>query len=454
MRLLTKAAVSFAKMLSPVGNYRGMWSSTIRESYSGAWQQNVEITVDDASMFSPVFACISLISSDISKLSVELQQENQHGIFRRVKNPSYSPVLRRPNHYQTWQQFAETWLLSKLTRGNTYVLLKRGNDRKVRAMYILDPTNVQPLVGSEGDVYYKLSNDKIAGLRDNVTVPGSEIIHDRFNTIYHPLCGLSPIFAALDSIGKGISIDKQSFEFFSKGATAPGIITVPGAISPENAQEIRDHWKDNYTGRNAGNVAVLGDGMKFERQGMTAVDAALVDQFKLTAVQVCSVFHVPPYKIGFGEAPSKQDGGMLNQEYYTSCLQALITAMELGLSEGLGLEGSAYRIKINEKDLLRMDRKSLIEALAVATKSGLMKPDEARFDIDLDPVSGGDAVYMQEQNYSLAALAKRDAKEDPFAKGETAKPEAKPVVEEDDGEDADAQDMEKALAVFSAAMKE
>ncbi len=37
--------------------------------------------------------------------------------------------------------------------------------------------------------------------------------------------------------------------------------------------------------------------------------------------------------------------------------------------------------------------------------------------LSLPPVAGGDSPMLQQQNFSLAALAKRDAKEDPFTPG-------------------------------------
>ena len=34
-------------------------------------------------------------------------------------------MLRKPNHYQTWQKFVEFWILSKLAHGNAYILKER-----------------------------------------------------------------------------------------------------------------------------------------------------------------------------------------------------------------------------------------------------------------------------------------------------------------------------------------
>lgn len=43
-----------------------------------------------------------------------------------------------------------------------------------------------------------------------------------------------------------------------------------------------------------------------------------------------------------------------------------------------------------------------------------MKPDEARAKFGLEPVDGGDTPYLQQQNFALSSLAKRDALPNPF----------------------------------------
>jgi phage portal protein BeeE len=62
-------------------------------------------------------------------------------------------------------------------------------------------------------------------------------------------------------------------------------------------------------------------------------------------------------------------------------------------------------------------------------------------------VKGGSAPYLQQQNYSLEALAKRDAKEDPFASKTTTPPSAPPAADDDeDDPKALADAFRKALA--------
>ena len=261
-------------------------------------------------------------------------------------------------------------------------------------------------------------------------MPARELIHDRFNCLFHPLVGVSPIYANGLAATQGLRIQDNSAVFFGNQSRPGGLLSAPGKISPESAAELKANWYEYYGGKNSGRVAVLGDGLKYEHMAVTAKDAELIDQLKWTAEVVCSTFHVPPYKLGIGNLPTNSNVESLNLEYYTQALQSLIEAAELCLDEGLGIgEGMGIGTEFDLDGLLRMDTKALIEAEAMATKSGIKKINEARRRLDLGPITGGDTAYLQEQNYSLEALAKRDARADPFAKGEAEAPAPDPAAE-------------------------
>src|SRR5690606_8918055 len=118
-------------------------------------------------------------------------------------------------------------------------------------------------------------------------IPASEIIHDRWNTLYHPLVGLSPVYAVGINALAGRKIIANSAKFFANGAQPSGVLTALGAISDDTAARLKEHWETNYTGDKVGRVAVLGDGLKYEQMTMTATDAQLIEQLKWTAETVC-----------------------------------------------------------------------------------------------------------------------------------------------------------------------
>ncbi|MFN6950971.1 MAG: phage portal protein [Albidovulum sp.] len=405
------------KAMNSVTENRPGWFRLF-ESFAGAWQTNTVVDRNLVLSYHAVYACITLIASDIAKLRMKLVEKDASGIWSETESPAYSPVLRKPNPIQTRIQFWESWIISKLIRGNTYAIKVRDDRRVVVGLYILDPTRVVPMISDDGEVFYQLSQDNTAGIVGDITVPASEIIHDRMNCLFHPLVGTSPIFAAGVAATEGLNIQNNSAQFFGNRAQPGGVLTAPGAISTETAERLKTHWDANYSGTKAGKIAVLGDGLEFKPMVMTSRDAQLIEQLKWTAEVVCSAFHVPPYKIGVGAMPSHNNVQALNVEYYSQCLQSMIEAAELCLDEGLGIgdgvkvgagdgrPGRTYGTEFDIDGLLRMDSVSQLEALEKA--KSVLTLDERRRKLDAKPIPGGATVYLQQQDHSIEAIAARD----------------------------------------------
>ena len=395
------------------------WTSLVKEPFTGAWQRNISESRESIVRFGAIYSAVTLISSDIAKLRVKLVERDADRIWSEVEVPAFSPVLRKPNKWQNRVKFYQQWVISKLLHGNTYVLKERDLRGVVVAMYILDPTRVKPLVAPNGDVYYECKKDNLSGLEDELVIlPASEIIHDVHAPLFHPLVGLSPIMACGLAATHGLTIQENSQRFFRNNSQPGGILVAPGPIDEAVALRIKEAWEANMGGENAGRVAVVGDGMKYETMTVSASDAQLMDQLKWDEKNVCTAFHVPPYMIGVGEAPKYDNIQALQQQYYMQCLQELIECIEICLDEGLGLtehQGHTYGTEFDLDDLLRMDSATAIRVATDGLK-GVFTTNEARRRFDLKKVKGGDEVYRQEQDHALSALAARDASDDPFGK--------------------------------------
>src|SRR5262245_51253956 len=106
MPLLAALRSVFRRSLSPLtpssvsggGGWHGL---IVREPYTGAWQQNQELALDNVLAHPAVFACTSLIASDIGKVSLRLVKVDDDGIWSDTYSAAFSPVLAKPNRYQT-----------------------------------------------------------------------------------------------------------------------------------------------------------------------------------------------------------------------------------------------------------------------------------------------------------------------------------------------------------------
>lgn len=410
------------------------WFPLVREPFAGAWQRNQEWRAPDVLAYAPVYACVTLIANDIAKNRMKLIAETGDDIWEEKDNPAFSPVIRKPNHYQTRIEFFKTWMFSRLLCGNTYVLKVRDGRDVVIALYVLDPARVRPVVAPNGEVFYELNADNLSRLTGPITVPARDIIHDKHDAIYHPLVGITPLTACYLAALQALGIVSDSSNFFANGSNPGGILTAPGVIKDETAKRLKEYWDENFTGLNAGKVAVLGDGLKYEAMRMKATDAQLVEQLKWTAEDVCTAFHVPPYKIGVGPYPPYNNIEALNVEYYSQALQSPIESIEVLIDEGLALPAK-IGVEFDLDTLLRMDTQTRMAVAGDMIGKSVGAPNEARKRFfGMPPLTGGDTIYMQQQNFSLAALAKRDAAADPFGTSQPAPQPNTPSTpnEEDD----------------------
>lgn len=441
-RRLASALRKAASYLNPVYETVSGWV-TVFETYTGSWQQDVAVDRTAVSANWAVFACVTLIAGDIAKMPARVMRYSRDS---RIWEPTdRGRVLRRPNRYQTRIEFFQNWVLSLLLFGNAYVLKQRDEQGRIVAFYILDPARVGPLVAPDGGVYYELQDDLLAQVSQRVIVPASEIIHDRMYTPWHPLIGVSPIYACGIAAMQGSYIQANSANFFKNKSMPGGILTAPGSIPKETAERVRAQWQDNYSGTNAGKVAVLGDGLEYKALGVTAADAQLIEQLKFTGEMICATFHVPPYKLGLGQMPTVNNVAALNQQYYDQALQPIVEKMELRLDDGLGLE-DGYETWLDESTLVRMDPATRIDAHNKAVGGGWKSPDEVRREENLPPVEGGATPYLQQQNFSLAALAKRDASADPFGTAKAPEPTAPAAPAAEDDEDLSDDEMDEAMS--------
>jgi len=379
----------------------------VREPYTGAWQKNDELRLDTVLANPVVFRCVSLIATDIGKLPLRLVAIDANGIWHETTSPAFSPVLRTPNRYQTPAQFFEAWMFSKLLWGNTYVLKDRDDRNVVTSLYVLDPCRVKPLVAPDGSVYYELQTNDLAGIPTSggqLVVPAKEIIHDRWNCAFHPLVGLSPLYACGGAARQGLEMQAASTSFFSSGGRPSGMLIAPTEIDPQTAQRLSETWH----ALGAGKTAIVGNGMKYEAVGSSAEESQWIEQAGWTAKTIAGCFGVPISMVDSSQQPPYANNEASTLQYHSQCLQTHLNAIENALDVGLELP-APYGTEFDLDDLIWMDTATKTKAAHDAIAAGAMSPNEARLKyFGLGPVPGGDSPFLQQQYYSLEALAMRD----------------------------------------------
>jgi HK97 family phage portal protein len=383
----------------------------IRESFPGAWQMNAAPLPMSPPLlsFSAVYSCVNVISSDIAKLPVKLWRKLPAGGRELAINHPIYGVLQSPNPYQTHVDFFSFFLVSLLLAGNAYAIITRDQRGVPARMDVLNPYYVRPLVAETGDIFYQVTRSNSTALvpaemlEEGFVVPARDIIHHRIMCVDHPLVGVTPLYAAAMSATVGVKANAASAEFFANMARPAGILTAPGKVSPELAKRLTEEWDKNYGPGKSGKTAMLGDGLKWERITLSAVDSQLIDLLRWGVSDVARVYRVPSFLLGDLDKVTYRNSETLMRAYYSGCLQYHIEALEARLDTAFNL-ASDVEIEFDIDAILRSDLDVRFTAYKEGIQSGFLTINEARAQEGLKKVDGGDEPMMQVQFAPLSTL--------------------------------------------------
>lgn len=388
---------AISQRLWPIPSSRGV----IRESFTSAWQQGIELK-DQQSLLkvSTIHACINRIANDVGKLGAYVTVKKD-GIYQQADQQPLE--LNKPNHYQTFQQFITQWLISKLVHGNTYIL-HNGN-----GWHILDAQTTQVMIAEDGSVFYQVAKNLLAGTQDGQHFSARNIAHDRFNCLHHDLVGTSPLYACTHSGTVASNIQSNSAAQFGNNSRPSGILMpAEGGIEEPAATTIQDIINKGFSGNKSGQIAVIGGKMVFTPLNVNAADSQLIEQLNFTVQDICRAFNMPLYKIDQTVQTSAGTSiEAINQSYYSDCLQAHIESIEACLDEILQHD-AGRRIEFDLPNLLRLDAQTRANINAALVGGGIKTINEARKDEGLPPVDGGDDILRQMQDIPLAEPDKQE----------------------------------------------
>lgn len=364
----------------------------------------------DYAKVGPVYACIKIISEDMSRIPIEHKKvdDNTNAIVTVTTRAPFR-LFRKPNRYQTKSDWILYMLYSLLSEGNSYNLAIRNDRNEVVEFYPLNPKACWPYIEPEsGEVFYRLTQDANVQLANRPVIDGStwvpqrDIMHIRLLCPAHPLVGESPIVSVTYPIVSNAEINKHVADFFHNMGRPSGILRHPGELSGAAMARIKERFKELITGGNTGEPIVLREGMEWTPLTMSAVDSELVQSYQLTERQIAQAFRVPTFLLGDLEKATFNNVESLIRFYLQSCLGFYVDHLEEALTMFLGLPpGELIQFDL-EGALLRGDFAERMSGYAKGIQSGVYAPNEARARENLPPVKDGDEPRVQQQLVPLS----------------------------------------------------
>ena len=378
-----------------------------------------------------VETCVSAISQTIAALPIGHFKITDEGGHELVKRSKVQKVLRKPNDYQTRTDFILNLLRGELLEGNGYALAMRDRDFGVESLHLCSPTATNPLIAEDGSVFYGLQMSAVmqslSGTQ-TLIVPQRDMLHIRMQTPRHPLIGESPLLAAQMAVETSEAIQEHLSGFFNNMSRPSGFLKVPGTLKADTSEKLRVEWQSAFRGSDAGKVAVLQGGLDWVPLTMNAVDAAIIDTYKMTVADVARVYRVPLSIAGETGAATFSTTEALIRFWVNTGLGFIIEHLELALDALFQLPEDEF-VAFDLDYRLRAAFPARIEALTKGILGGLFSPNEARGKEGLKRVAFGDEPRLQAQVVPLSAA--NQIQPAPSAPAAPPPPRALPAPEPD-----------------------
>lgn len=353
---------------------------------AAAESAGVSVTTDSAESISAVYACVAAISETVGSLPLNLFERTDKGREKATGNPLYRLLHDTPNDYQTALEFREQLQRHVLLRGNGYAEIVRDNAGRPEALLPVHPDRVTILRTAQGKLLYDVVDDGGKTKR----LLSDEVLHIKYHSDDGVL-GRSPIQVARDTIGLALAERTHGAKMFEQGTKLSGVIEMPPGTSKEQSQQIRDSWAQNHTGVNAhGKTAVLPQGGQFKTVSMTLEDADWIAARRLSTVECCRLFRVPPVMVADMEAANYSNVVELARFFVTNTVRRHLVAWEQAINRVLINDPARYFVEHNVEGLLRGDSLTRAQFYERAIADGWMMRSEARSLENLPTIEGLD----------------------------------------------------------------
>ena len=246
--------------------------------------------------------------------------------------------------------------------------------------------------------------------------------------------GTSPLMQLGTSIQIEDAAQRYQRSVFVHGGRPPSAIVAQESflgIKPEERRAIMAQLRldiDQLYGgpENMGKPALLPPGLDWKPIGGTAVEAALVEQRKLSREEVAAVYLIPPPLMGILDRATYANIGVQREMTYTDCLGPPLILLEQCINAQIVrdlLQEDDIFVEFDFGGVLRGDRLQEIDALRDAIATALLSPNEGRAVLNLPQVDvpAMDEYWMPTNNLSPMSLAAEGGAAP--AQPETATPE-------------------------------
>jgi len=363
--------------------------------YFGGGPTDAGVAVSEQSSMrtSAVYACVTLIAKTIGSLPLKVYRRRNNGDSVEVPDSlPYYLLHDEPNPVMTSCVWREFLAANMLLGGNAYAVIGRNQANQAIDLF---PVHARAVTPERVDG----RNRYIVRLGDNSTetIDQSDMLHIP-GLGYDGLKGQSVItWAARQAVGLALATEQHGSRLFSNGARLGVVLKHPKNLSKPAADRLAVQFDQQHAGlSNVARTLILEEGIDVSNVSMTSEDAQFLETRRFQVEDIARFFGVPPHMIGHTEKTSSWGTGVEQQTlgFLTFTLLPWLTRMEQEFNRKL-FPRSPFYAQFKVQGLMRGDSKARSDYYASGHQNGWLTTNEIRKAEDLEPVPGGDTLFVQ-----------------------------------------------------------
>lgn len=337
-------------------------------------------------------------------------------------------LLQKPNPVMAGVEFFQCMYSYLMISGNSYVLKISAGNQPPTELYLLRPDRIR-ITGKENalpDAYEYIVSGVV---KERYAVDMESGLSDiKHLKIFNPLddyYGLSPLYSASLDVDQHNLSAKHNVNLLQNGARPSGAVVFKPRdesgmnvqLSESQRQQVINDLDMRFSGsQNAGRAMLLEGDFDWKEMGLSPKDMDFLQLKNMSTRDIALCFGVPSQLVGIPDANTYSNMAEARLALYEETIIPLLKRTESDLNEWLApMFGERLRIQYDIDGIPAMAerRKRIYENVIRAVDSGVISRNEARERLDLEPIEGGDDVYINASLFPLGSAKDSPLDEEP-----------------------------------------
>jgi HK97 family phage portal protein len=339
------------------------------------------INSDSVYTVGAIFSAVNLISTTLSTLPLDVYIRDDG--TRKPFRPKPAWVNQPDVALSSYMPFYSQVFTSMLLEGNAFIRVYSNRRNEVVSLMVLNPLSVEVKRNGAGGLIFNVEGEPEALTQDDIIFIPDLVRPGKIR-------GVARTTALKESFGLSLALDRWAQQFFGSGSTMNGVIEYPGALTADQAADLRNGFDNAHKGwQKAHRTGVLTGGATFKATQIDAEKAQVIEARRMAVEDVARAFNIPPHLLGLPGTNSYASVEQNNLAWVTHNLRPLASKVESAMSILMNRYrgGSEAFLRFNLSGLLRADLQSRTSSYSTMLQAGAMSINEVRALEDMPPIT-------------------------------------------------------------------